>query len=266
MAHHLAKTYNCHVQIVYLIDKLQRLDRPLEINGLKGHCQHDISIVQSRFWSLVLRTVDKLDSRKLTRKINLSKRLRIKSFDTSYGFKIENKKKPRFVRGYFQSYELVNEQRSIIHSELSNHFSQVTPIKSALNSYCVLHIRRGDTINEGIGILSINHYATHVIREKLLIICTDDDSIVQKIDERFADAMVLTPKESSTWQVLKIMANADALVMANSSLSWWGGWFMLESNKKKVVFPTPWRPYDLQITENLVLKNALIVDSIFEER
>jgi hypothetical protein len=62
------------------------------------------------------------------------------------------------------------------------------------------------------------------------------------------------------------MATAESLVMANSSLSWWGGWFMLESNKKEVVFPTPWRPNDLLITENLRLNDAQIVDSLFEEQ
>ena len=268
MAHELIETYNCHVRIVYLVDKIQRVDRPCEINGLKKSCDHDISIVQSRFWSLILRTVDKLNSCRLTRRVDLSKRFRIESFATSFGFKINSKKKPRFVRGYFQACELVDRQRSTLHSEISNYFCHVNSKISTPGSYCVLHIRRGDTVKEGDhwGILSIEHYAARVNHKKSLIICTDDESFTKKIRERFPDATILTPKESSTWQVLKLMATAESLVMANSSLSWWGGWLMLESNKKEVVFPTPWRPNDLLITENLRLNDAQIVDSLFEEQ
>jgi hypothetical protein len=50
--------------------------------------------------------------------------------------------------------------------------------------------------------------------------------------------IVLGPSESNAWQVLRIMAQAEHVVLSNSTLSWWGG-FLAAKKGGKVIQPQP---------------------------
>ena len=267
MAHELTKTYKCHVRIVFTNDKFQRSDRPCEIRELKNHCTHDISIVNTRIWSLILRTVDKLNSNTQVEKLNISRIVGLVSMNSSYGIPVFKKRPPRFIRGFFQSYSLVEGNSSTIYHEISKCFENVPNFVRTNESYNVSHIRRGDyTLQpKSLGLLTFKYYKKHTISTGPLYICTDDDAIVHTVKESFPESIVLTPQESSTWETFKLMAHANHLIMANSSLSWWAGWFLLKSPGSKVIFPSPWTLCDPRITENLLIEKAEIAESSFEE-
>lgn len=266
MAHELAKTYKCHVRIVFTNDKFQRSDRPCEIRELKNHCTHDISIADTRIWSLILRTVDKFNSNTKAEKINISRIIGLVSMKSSYDIPVFKKRAPRFIRGYFQSYSLVERNSSTIYSEISRCFENTPNLGRTPKIYNVSHIRRGDYTlhSKSLGLLTFEYYKKQMISTEPQIICTDDDAIVKTVKELFPESIVLTPQECSTWETFKVMAHANSLIMANSSLSWWAGWFSLKSPGSKVIFPSPWTLNDLRITEHLLIEKAEIAESSFE--
>lgn len=268
MAHELSKNYKCHVQLVFLKDHLQRADRPCAIGELQNYCEHDISIVESRIWSFVLRAIDKMNTIAVLSKLNIAGVLGIEDMKNSYQIPVLEMRPPRFVRGYFQSYKLVEENAADIYFEINLFFQKLSIIGPYSSSYNVSHIRRGDTVLQGIpiGLLSYAYYKKYTEHDKQLIICTDDETFVTEISVAFPNSLVIPPNENETWEILKLMAHADCLIMANSTLSWWAGWFSSKTPGRKVVFPSPWRPYDPLITDNLMIENVQVANSMFEEK
>jgi len=268
MAHELSKTYRCHVQLVYLKDHLQRADRLCEVDKLQNFCVHDISIVESRIWSFILRAVDKINTITFFNKINVSSIFGVVTLEKTYETPSLKNKPPRFLRGYFQSNSLVEKNSSVIRSEIKAFFDHLPTFDSTPSSYNVSHIRRGDTVHQAVpvGILSLDYYKKYAKYDKPLFVCTDDDEIVTTLKLEFPNSIVIPPEACDTWQILKLMSYASHLIMANSTLSWWAGWFLSKTPGATVVFPSPWRPYDPLITENLMLENVLVATSMFEER
>ena len=268
MAHELSKIHKCHVQLVFLKDHLQRADRLCEIGELQNYCEHDISIVESRIWSFVLRAIDKMNTVAVLSKLNVAGVLGIEDMKNSYELPVLKKKPPRFVRGYFQSYMLVEKNAADIYFEINSFFQRSSNVGPNSSSYNVSHIRRGDTVLQAIpvGLLSYAYYKKYTENDKQLIICTDDETFVSEISLAFPNSLVIPPNENETWEILKLMAHADCLIMANSTLSWWAGWFLSKTPGRKVVFPSPWRPYDPLITDNLMIQNVQVAPSMFEEK
>ena len=74
--------------------------------------------------------------------------------------------------------------------------------------------------------------------------------------------LVFSSKNSTAWQAIKMMAMADSLVLANSTLSWWGGF--LASNRGKIVYsPSPFYKDDFKNDELLQYKKFTKVNSEF---
>lgn len=268
MAHELSKTYRCHVQLVFLKDRLQRADRLCEVDKLQNYCAHDISIVESRIWSYILRAIDKINTITFLNKINVSGIFGVVTLEKTYESPSLKKKPPRFLRGYFQSYSLVEKNSFLIYSEIKSFFDHLPTTGSTSTSYNVSHIRRGDTVLQAVpvGLLSTAYYKKHTKYDKPLFICTDDDEIVTTLKLEFPNSIVIPPEESNTWEILKLMSHANHLIMANSTLSWWAGWYLSKSPGRTIIFPSPWRPYDPLITENLMIENVQVATSIFEEQ
>jgi hypothetical protein len=73
---------------------------------------------------------------------------------------------------------------------------------------------------------------------------------------------VFSPSNSSAWQTLRMMSMAESLVLANSTLSWWGG-FLASNKGNAVLSPNPFYKNDLQSNEVLQYKKFVKVDSKF---
>ena len=268
MAHRLSKDYNTHIKLIFPVDKISREDRPCEIFDLVSSCEHGISISESRWFSLLTKIIDKVNSYKFVEKFGLMRKLGIVIQKDTDDASIAMLHAPIFLRGYFQSTEVVESTKNEIFNEISNYlkkleFPDVVKL-SRMNT--TAHIRRGDTkeISQEWGILTLEYYEGLIKQTEDVVICTDELELQEKIVKKFPESLIVSPKESSAWQVLKIISNSQVFVMANSTLSWWGGWLAINKGGTKVYFPEPWRPSNPKVGQSLNIQLAISVPAIFE--
>jgi hypothetical protein len=196
--------------------------------------------------------------------------LRIITQKNTDDISIEISQPPRVLRGYFQSNELVESIKEEILDEISNHLRGLEYPENISDSKTntSVHIRRGDTtaMSNEWGILTLEYYEDLINDGNDVIICTDEIDFSYKITNKFPNSVVISAKNSSAWQVLKIISNSHEFVMANSTLSWWGAWIAINTLNTKVYFPEPWRPNNQRISDSLKMDLAVLVPAVFESK
>jgi hypothetical protein len=265
MAHEITLSTGRRVQLDYIRDRYQRKDRPIEIERLLDVCQHDISINETTLMGNLFRFIDKIGSYSKFSQNLLSGIMRMYDCKTSYEIPDISKRNPKIIRGYFQSIEMVERNHEVLEKEIKSILER-EQVANKVNTNLVLHIRRGDTreISKNWGVLSLNYYLNQVDTSAPLTISLDDTKEVEVLAQHFPHATFLTPDNSTTWQTLKILAESKTLIIANSTLSWWGAWIKSVANPETVYFPDSWRPADPKTIENLRISSAYFVKSEFE--
>jgi hypothetical protein len=96
----------------------------------------------------------------------------------------------------------------------------------------VVHIRRGDFLERGndstFGIISPQSYKgiIKLIKTQIpninIVTLTDDFNLANNILYGDDFGQILPPNHCDPWQALKLMSQADVVISANSTLSWWG--------------------------------------------
>ena len=95
-----------------------------------------------------------------------------------------------------------------------------------------MHVRRGDylirDLDNVLGVIYPESYIKIIDKlfkkyDKLnLITVTDDSNLADLKFYKNNFGTILGPDACSPWEALKLMANADYVISANSTLSWWG--------------------------------------------
>ncbi len=114
-----------------------------------------------------------------------------------------------------------------------------------LGGYAAVHIRRGDYASNPkyaklFGVCSESYYRSGIGRlpgHLPVYIATDDRDWAQRFAASFDDRDVRLAPEGTHFDDLGLLAGARALVLSNSTFSWWGA-FLSEADP--VVVPTPW--------------------------
>jgi hypothetical protein len=162
--------------------------------------------------------------------------------------KLEVKKRTLLV-GYFQS---VFFAQSVIDELVKIHpkymaIRTLGLIEEAISkNILIVHVRRGDYVNEAFGVLSDEYYerALEAIDyrtfEEIWVFSDDIDSaksilaLNEKKSVRFIDDEDL---ESS--EVLEVMRFGKGFIIANSSFSWWAAQLRYD-RRARVICPSPW--------------------------
>ena len=119
---------------------------------------------------------------------------------------------------------------------------------NVLGDYAVIHIRRGDFFNDPKtlayhGLITLDYYkaATQIIpssAEKFLMISDDLDEAakIRKVLKQLFEArdFEIFANSNSEIECFKLMSNANYVIAANSSFSWWGAFL---SDSEVVVAP-----------------------------
>jgi hypothetical protein len=230
---------NRKIKIISL--NTSRRDRPFEITELLNYCRH-FSRVSSEFSSNKLGIVKKyiLDyffQFKETREFTFEKNSpsMISRFSRIYG--------------YFQNWEYVENTFHIIGSEIESYLKtiDISAVKIP-NKYIGIHVRRGDNLFtlKTMGSLSSNYYKSALMKiseeNKLpVVVFTDDLKGASDVLETISPNYIFGPNDLSVWQSLKLMANSDYLITANSTFSWWAAILGFKSKRiKRVIIPDPW--------------------------
>lgn len=231
----------------------------INVLGLPGTISKDTSSVSFGF--LIALTVRL--SRGLLARLIKSKQLRLKllrqyrspiaGFDSS----LDQLDAPITIIGYFQTwryYQWLKEQEVAPEVSMGNPSDWYRGMQSLLereNKVLGLHVRRGDYVwNPEIGILSTAYYHRAMLALKEAGVEWDavwvfsDDAEISETDfmglfsgtERFS--IVKPPFESHSFESLALMAQTSALIIANSTFSWWAA--TLGDPRRKVVCPESW--------------------------
>ena len=258
MAHELALANGARIKIVHVNDRFQRLDRPLELSELTKNCEHQIFINQSKFQGLLFRIIDKLATSNRIISTAISRLFGVYTCQTTHEIPDFGSRPPRILRGFFQDIHMVQNNSQIIRTEIEKTLRSLPDTNLSQDSV-ILHMRRGDTrkISRSWGVLTDNYYLGFVKDSREVIICTDDVTESENLARKFPDAKILTPMDTTTWETLKILATAKELVMANSTLSWWAAWLILNQRDTKVHFPAPWHPNEVKAFEKLEIPGSI---------
>ena len=101
-----------------------------------------------------------------------------------------------------------------------------------------MHIRRGDYLNNPfyVNLIDDGYYARamHRFPKERFLIFSDD---IEWCKKAFKDLPCDFSEGKTAEEDLKLMAGCKGIVMANSSLSWWGAYL---GKHEKVIYPKHW--------------------------
>lgn len=242
LAHHLEDKFKCRIVIHFPSSKS---DRKCEIQALRIFCEHRIDVVESdtfnRFVSLVdrLRAINSVLAKIINSSLRIYQtKLPAETFDLVG-------KKPRIVRGYFQSPDLVSKNIHLYFTELNNlttHLREESPLNQKIsNEASIFHIRRGDFLNnkEKVGLLKYEYFKNQIRPDETTVIFTDESEGDSEISTYFEGVEIYGEEIADTWTSFAFMSFARKLVTSNSTFSWWAG-FLAQARGGEVVAPSPW--------------------------
>jgi hypothetical protein len=171
------------------------------------------------------------------------------------------------LSGFFQSYKYFHNIRDILLKEfvpsdankiaaVGQYLKQINPHREPI---CAIHFRRGDYL-EKVGVhppCDRRYYMQAMIlpeiRNMKKVILTDDKEWC-----RYNYPSIPVSNLSSNTEDLWLMKNCDAVVMANSSFSWWGAYL---GKNTKVVAPRNWFGHEARgiITRDIYMPHWKII-------
>jgi hypothetical protein len=147
--------------------------------------------------------------------------------------------------GYFQAFESPMACEEILLKELWQALEKRarTHLEIELEGAEIIHVRQGDTLTKSnmkkVGVLSSDYYSQISSKSrKPRIILTDDVKGAINVLPHVHIDDIYGPSDLDVYQTLGVMARAQTLYTANSTLSWWGG-FLAQSRGAKVYIPHP---------------------------
>ncbi|MFF2107430.1 alpha-1,2-fucosyltransferase [Rhodococcus koreensis] len=159
---------------------------------------------------------------------------------------------PVLLRGYFQNaapdiaadIDLISSIKSSIAA--IPEVAQIGEVVRDLGTdrYIAVHVRRGDYVNvprnlERLGVCSAEYYisAVDALAGSIPVLIVSDDHAwcEQNLVNRIPNSRVFDG--GSAWSDMSVISGASAVVLSNSTFSWWGA---VLGQGSDVIFPTPW--------------------------
>jgi hypothetical protein len=241
-------------------------------NGFNGddlysqldECNHASAVERKDLAGFLVKTLDKASTVNAPLTLKLEKQFGALRTRDSYLIPELPTTAPKLITGFFINSRNVEQVEGVLYPELQRIISQFELNRHLPSKYQYIHVRRGDylTSDTTYGLMGADHYRRFINKDLPLVIGTDDVSSATSLISDLNPDFVFSPTDSTAWQALKMMAMADSLLLANSTLSWWGGF--LASNRGKTVYsPSPFYKDDGKNDNILQYKKFTKVNSIF---
>ena len=241
-------------------------------NGFKGddlysqldQCGHIQRGARKDLTGFLIKTLDKTSTLNAPLVKKLEKQFGVLRTRDSYLIPELPAAVPRLVTGFFINSRNVEQVEKVLYPELQKILSKIEIPEQLPPKYQYIHVRRGDylTSDTTFGLIGVDHYRRFLNNDLPLVVGTDDVTSAASLIAELNPDFVFSPSDSTAWQALRMMALAESLVLANSTLSWWGGF--LASNKGKTVYsPSPFYKDDSKNDDVLQYKKFTKVDSKF---
>ena len=244
-AHELARIFNCKIQPFF--DKYHRpgLDSSDLVSG-NFHCKHVQPAREMNGLGNLIRVFDKLGV--------FFNRDRISSLLSHAGIhrQVDSHlpgpkflRKPWLVTGFFIDQKYAAKHEEVITKEVIEFSMKKCPVSEnldkiyGLGEYQIMHIRRGDFVNNeaNFGLLNVEYYSTNRA-EMPLVVAIENQSEILKFAEELKPDVILTKENSTVWETFLAFNSATDVVLSNSTFAWWGG-FLASSNGAIVRIPEP---------------------------
>lgn len=173
--------------------------------------------------------------------------------EVGYDEKLAARKRLKKIEGYFQTYKyfdaLDSQDLKILKLRKTSFWFEETLRELQESPFIAVHVRRGDfkKFSKNVGLLSNDYYADAIQELDLLlggnfpiIVFSDEPEtakIVLKAHELRVNRWISQPVGSSPIESLLLMSEAHAIVIANSTYSWWAAKL---GRSKLVVAPKQW--------------------------
>ena len=148
--------------------------------------------------------------------------------------------KPFIVTGFYINKSIVEKFEDCLSEEIALHLNSVFEPLELPSTYQVAHVRRGDFITtaSSYGTLTAEYYKRNVSEDTPLVMCVDSLEECEDVIRELEPAFILSARNSTPWQAIKVISNASRVILSNSTLSWWGG-FLASKRGSKVIIPRP---------------------------
>lgn len=173
---------------------------------------------------------------------------------TAYDPSINSIKTGTTLCGYFQAAGYLNNSVSTVLESLEIQYKQkghsVTRSSSGVPTIS-FHIRRGDYLdasrNPGQVITSWRYFEEALERARDKFgrfegkVYTDSPELIEEQLENYPELRLVDSSEMSPLELMLDIADADGIVMSNSSLSWWAARLLQHLHSSEfVIAPRPW--------------------------
>lgn len=182
------------------------------------------------------------------------------------------KRFPILIDGFFISKEWPMKYRDILCDEFSNLQKDIKFQSNMVQeifldfSKTTIHVRRGDLHNhkDTFGLLAKDYYLPLFSKEHKNLVLSDSIDEARMIFEERGNCVFVDRSDDEVWKALVLMSTSARIVMSNSTLSWWGGFFASNANRAVVYMPKPFYRELSKFDELLHLDEFTNVNSIFE--
>jgi len=175
----------------------------------------------------------------------------------AYDPRIEDISRGTNLIGYFQSWKYFQSISATLRSDILNQspssdwFRGEQQLLQGLKPWIALHVRRGDyaePLNEQFhGLTSRDYYETaiksveSILGSCNLVLFSDEPDVAAELIGAIhpITRVIKAPDDSHPMESILLMSQANAIITANSSFSWWAAW--LANLEPALTFaPDPW--------------------------
>ncbi|MDA0237455.1 MAG: alpha-1,2-fucosyltransferase [Proteobacteria bacterium] len=185
----------------------------------------------------------------------------------------------RRMSGYFQRFGLVEEASPEIFGRIKSSTVANTILGTKPEQYIGVHVRCGDYLKPRAQLVhgltgqdyfmdAIRHASSITGLHDVQIISDDLAAAYSLLAKPLAEeGLTLTPAgQGSEWRDLGVLANSSAVVMSNSSFSWWGAYFAFKQHGALVVAPVPWYANGINVESILFSSDWHLINRYPESR
>ncbi len=168
------------------------------------------------------------------------------SQEIGYDANLEGKDFSLKVRGYFQSWRYVHPFQAQLRLFVNTFWTNQMKLEAIEVKPIVMHIRRGDYLagNESIGALSIKYFKDALdalsalgVNGRVWVFTDSPELIEAEFLDEIDGEIISTPEDSSSAEILSVMSLGKAIIISNSTFSWWAAYI---NQNCKVIAPEKW--------------------------
>lgn len=260
-----AQGHKVHV----FIDKYHNSESTeVDLNRVVDECSHLQKIRTRNILGLILKTHEKLTSgNRLLKGISRAIPVYIEADAMP-----QNSMLPIVIDGFFIDKKWALKHSEVLLKEFRSLKKQILEKNQIVNEIVtdekktVIHIRRGDLhlFKNTFGLLSQAYYGKIEVEKGPVFVLSDSVNEAQRMLSSTEKFVFLDPDEIDVWAALVVMSSSARLIMGNSTLSWWGGYFAMHEKALSVTMPRPFYREISKFDDLLYVDGFKTLDSEFE--